>query len=240
MEKFKGSYLDSNGNKVKTDNIFDDPKIINVIKNGGEIYIPANRPDMYRFLSDMQKVNPEIKIKQVGNVKAAFIKDEIVKDIYSKQNLKEFKRQSADEVERLEYFFENIFKDQKNMVNGLHIFINKIDKVFIENYDLIIDIIVKKIITRICLNSNMVIFHKPRKDNFFEGLPTNEEIAKTISNEILLLFQKNNIKSINILDYIIQQLPNDYSYKRTQCIIFACFNYLLNLTAQSKRGDERC
>lgn len=240
MEKFKGSYLDKNGNKVKTDNIFNDPKILNVIKNGGEIYIPANRPDMYVFLSEMQKVNPKIKIKQVGSVKAAFIKDEIMKDIYTKHNLKEFKKLSANEVERLEYFFENIFKDEKNMVNGLHIFINKIDKGFLDNYDLILDIIVKKYISKICLNGDIVIFHKPRKDNYFEGEPTDKEIAKTISNEMLLLFQKRKLKEINTLDYITQQLPKEYSYKRIQCIIFACFNYLLNLTTQSKRGDVKC
>lgn len=240
MEKFKGSYLDKNGNKVKTDNIFDDPKILNVIKNGGEIYIPANRPDMYVFLKEMQKANPKIKIKQVGSVKAAFIKDEIMKDIYTKHNLKEFKKLSANEVERLEYFFDNIFKDEKNMVNGLHTFINKIDKDFAMNYDLIIDIIIKKIISRICFNSNLVIYHKPRKDNYFEGEPTDKEIAKTLSNEMLLLYQKRKIKDINTLDYITQQLPKDYSYKRIQCIIFACFNYLLNLSNQSKRGDKEC
>lgn len=238
MLKAGGSYLDKNGKKIKSDNILKDPMILNVIRNGGEINIPANRPDMYKFFTDMQKINPNIRVKQVGNVKGAFIKDELAKNLYSKINLKEFKKKSASEVERLEYFFNNIFKDKENMVDGLHIFINKIDKEFKNDYDLIIDIIVKKIITSLCLKSDLVIIHRKRENDFFEMLPTDEQIAKVISNELLLLFQKNKIKSINVLDYIIQQLPKDYTYKRIQCIIFECFNYLLNLANQSKRGEQ--
>lgn len=55
MLNTKGSYLDSNGKKVKTDNLLKDPKLINIIKYGGEIVVPANRPDMIKFFTDMQK-----------------------------------------------------------------------------------------------------------------------------------------------------------------------------------------
>ena len=39
------------------------------------------------------------------------------------------------------------------------------------------------------------------------------------------------------LDYIIQQLPRNYTYRRSNVVVFECFNYLLNLIEQSKYGD---
>ena len=75
MNKTKGSYLDSNGKKVKTDDIFKDPRLINIIKNGGEIVVPANRPDMIKFFTDMQKVNPDIKVTTAGNIMAKYYKE---------------------------------------------------------------------------------------------------------------------------------------------------------------------
>jgi len=237
MNKTKGSYLDSNGKKVKTDDIFKDPRLINIIKNGGEIVVPANRPDMIKFFTDMQKVNPDIKVTTAGNIMAKYYKDKIVEDINYKATLNAFKKKSADEVDRLETFFYDIFKDKKNMVNGLHIFINKIDKEYMEFYDLIIDIIVKNILVELSSNKNVIISYKKRKDDFFDNLPTDEEIAKVLCAELLLMYKDVKLKNTNTLDYIIQQLPKNYTYRRSNIVVFECFNYLLNLIEQSKHGD---
>ena len=44
-------------------------------------------------------------------------------------------------------------------------------------------------------------------------------------------------ENTNTLDYIIQQLPRNYTYRRSNIVVFECFNYLLNLIEQSKHGD---
>ena len=185
-------------------------------------------------MNELQENNLLIYKNNDGNI--------IVDAIYKDENLwltqKGMSKVFDCSTDNISLHLKNIFKDKENMVDGLHIFINKIDKEFKNDYDLIIDIIVKKIITSLCLKSDLVIIHKKRENDFFEMLPTDEQIAKVISNELLLLFQKNKIKSINVLDYIIQQLPKDYTYKRIQYIIFECFNYLLNLANQSKRGEQ--
>lgn len=236
MLNTKGSYLDSNGKKVKTDNLLKDPKLINIIKFGGEIVVPANRPDMIKFFTDMQKVNPKIKVTTTGNIRAKFYKDKVIEDLNYKMTLNTFKKKSADEVERLEKFFNDIFKNEKNAINGLHIFINKIDDEYIDYYDLIIDIIIKNIINELSKNKNLIIVHKKREDNFFETLPDDKEIAKILSSEILLLYKDLKLKNVNCLNYIIQQLPQNFSYRRIHIIIFECFNYLLNLVEQA-RGE---
>lgn len=85
-------------------------------------------------------------------------------------------------------------------------------------------------------NKNLIIVHKKRDDNFFETLPDDKEIAKILSSEILLLYKDIKLKNINSLNYIIQQLPQNFSYRRIHIIIFECFNYLLNLVEQA-RGE---
>lgn len=150
--------------------------------------------------------------------------------------LNTFKKKSADEVERLEKFFNDIFKNEKNAINGLHIFINKIDDEYIDYYDLIIDIIIKNILNELSKNKNLIIVHKKREDNFFETLPDDKEIAKILSSEILLLYKDLKLKNVNCLNYIIQQLPQNFSYRRNHIIIFECFNYFLNLIEQT-RGE---
>jgi len=236
MLNTKGSYLDSNGKKVKTDNLLKDPKLINIIKYGGEIVVPANRPDMIKFFTDMQRVNPKIKVTTTGNIRAKFYKDKVIEDLNYKMTLNTFKKKSADEVERLEKFFNDIFKNEKNSINGLHIFINKIDDEYIDYYDLIIDIIIKNILNELSKNKNLIIVHKKREDNFFETLPDDKEIAKILSSEILLLYKDLKLKNVNCLNYIIQQLPQNFSYRRTHIIIFECFNYFLNLIEEA-RGE---
>lgn len=236
MLNAKGSYLDSNGKKVKTDNLLKDPKLVNIIRYGGEIVVPANRPDMIKFFTDMQKVNPKIKVTTTGNIRAKYYKDKVIEDLNYKLTLNAFKKKSSDEIERLETFFNDIFKNEKNMACGLHIFINKIDKEYIEYYDLIIDILAKNLLNELSSNKNLIIVHKKREDDFFDTLPDDKEIAKILSSEILLLYKDVKLKNTNILNYITQQLPKNYSYRRIHIIIFECFNYFLNLIEQSKNG----
>ena len=83
----------------------------------------------------------------------------------------------------------------------------------------------------------MIISYKKRKDNFFDNLPTDEEIAKVLCAELLLMYKDVKLKNTNTLDYIIQQLPKNYTYRRCNIVVFECFNYLLNLIEQSKHGD---
>ena len=51
------------------------------------------------------------------------------------------------------------------------------------------------------------------------------------------MYKDVKLKNTNTLDYIIQQLPRNYTYRRSNIVVFECFNYLLNLIEQSKHGD---
>lgn len=56
-----GTKMGANG-KVEQVDILKDPQLISIVKYGGTIVVPDNRPDMYDFFNDMRKVNPNIKV----------------------------------------------------------------------------------------------------------------------------------------------------------------------------------
>lgn len=237
MEKIKGTMLDENGKKITVDNILDNPRLISIIKNGGEIVLPANRPDLIKYFNDMRFVNPNIKVTATGNIKAKYLKDKIRNQIGYAVAIKKFKKESEEEIERLNNHFRTIFESEKNLSYALSNFIYKISDDFINNYDLIIDILIKNLLKKFMTFKNMTIVLKKRHDTFFENLPTNEEIASVLTAELLYLYKEQSLKNVNVLDYILQQLPKDYTYKRTQEIIALCFHRFLILEKQGENGD---
>ena len=70
----KATILNNRGRKKKID-FLKNPKIIKILKEGGEIVIPEDRKDIYEFLLPFQKANPNIKIIKSKNIIRDYTKD---------------------------------------------------------------------------------------------------------------------------------------------------------------------